>query len=169
MEHDDDVCPPVERLSVTSLLVSSVSTILRMHDVGDAKSLCHFHCIVAGRVVHKQQIVDNSHRNLGYRALESLPGVVGGKDDHDPFAVDHRSIICAREKSVGKELLRCRDRLFTAQSNLGREIDEIARTVRVGEHVGQSRTEYPASRVLSVGYKPRFPSCGSQGVVTRYV
>jgi len=83
--------PHGERMAIARLLVRAVSPVGFVHQVPKAELPGDRHRLVAARVVHQQDVVDDVVRNFGVGAPQRLRGVVGRHHDHDALAVQHRS------------------------------------------------------------------------------
>src|SRR5208283_5101462 len=99
MEHDDYVGAEIECRLVAALLIRTVAPVLVVPDRDEAEALCLFHRVVAARVVHQQDLVDDRTVELADGPLQSLSGVVGRKHRSDLFPVEHAASVAMRWRS----------------------------------------------------------------------
>jgi glucose-1-phosphate thymidylyltransferase len=138
MKHDNDVGAQFERLAVAGFLIGAVAPVCRVlqnfERIDRSQALGNFESGVLGGIIDKHENIYDTLGDLGKGFLESLGGIVGGKDTNDPFAVEH---------GISKQRALAISNLCPYDSSMGNSCKGI---ILAG---GKSSRLYPLTQVLS--------------------
>src|SRR6266851_3700640 len=83
MDHDHDVRPAFESVTIASLLIAAVAFVARMLDDSQAHIPGDWNCPVFAAIVHQDDFIDRSDGHIGQGGSQSALGVVSRHDGHD--------------------------------------------------------------------------------------
>src|SRR5579863_9510751 len=95
VQHDDYVRAGRQRLAIARLLVAAIAVVAVMLKDLQAETVCQIDGAVGTVVVDQDADVDQVGQ-IGHRGFKSHLRVVGGHDDRDSFAVDHKTVAPGR-------------------------------------------------------------------------
>ncbi len=90
MKHDYNVGPNFEGFVITRFLVPAVAFVLLVNNnVMNFKLFSHFNSVIPAAVVNQDHLVNNGEIDLVVSYFECFGSVVGRKNHHHLFVVDH--------------------------------------------------------------------------------